>query len=240
MRIIFIRHAEPDYENNTLTTKGFREAEILSDRVTKWEVDRFYSSPLPRAQLTGAPSLKKLGRELTVVDWMKEFYYPIDDPTTGRHKVPWDFMPEYWTKQEQFYDYKTFDQHPLFGEEYREAVAAMREGLDAILAEYGYTRQDDYYLCDEEKTKEDDNKTIVFFGHLGANLEAVGYLLNISPVILQQTLFLAPTAVSILNFEKRMPGRAMARAQVLGSTSHLEMAGEPLSRMGAFCDVSDY
>ncbi len=33
MRLIFIRHAEPDYEHNTLTKKGFREAEILSNRV---------------------------------------------------------------------------------------------------------------------------------------------------------------------------------------------------------------
>ena len=49
MRIIFIRHAEPDYEHNTLTPRGFREAELLSDRVPHWKVDRFYSSPLERA-----------------------------------------------------------------------------------------------------------------------------------------------------------------------------------------------
>ena len=33
MRIIFIRHGEPDYDNNTLTEKGFREAELLKDRI---------------------------------------------------------------------------------------------------------------------------------------------------------------------------------------------------------------
>ena len=44
MRIIFIRHAEPDYEHNTLTPRGFREAELLSDRVPHWKVERFIPS----------------------------------------------------------------------------------------------------------------------------------------------------------------------------------------------------
>ena len=29
MKITIIRHAEPDYENNTITKKGFKEADIL-------------------------------------------------------------------------------------------------------------------------------------------------------------------------------------------------------------------
>ena len=37
MRLILIRHCEPDYMNNTLTPKGFREAEILKDRVSNPE-----------------------------------------------------------------------------------------------------------------------------------------------------------------------------------------------------------
>ena len=32
MRLIFIRHAEPDYQHNCLTEKGCREAEILCGR----------------------------------------------------------------------------------------------------------------------------------------------------------------------------------------------------------------
>ena len=34
MRIIFVRHAEPDYANDTLTEKGWREAALLAERVS--------------------------------------------------------------------------------------------------------------------------------------------------------------------------------------------------------------
>lgn len=30
MRLIFVRHGEPDYVNDTLTEKGWREAELLA------------------------------------------------------------------------------------------------------------------------------------------------------------------------------------------------------------------
>lgn len=247
MRIIFIRHAEPDYEHNTLTPRGFREAELLSDRVPHWKVDRFYSSPLERAKLTAEPSLRKMGRTAEIVDWMREFSYAIIDPTTGKRQVPWDFMPQYWTEQPRFFDKDDFYRHPLLqsAPEYEKAVLSLRSGLDDILAEYGYHRKDSYYLADEERTRGDDDTTIVFFAHLGANLEAVGYLLGISPVVLQQTIYLAPTSLCILNTEKRQagsipdaePGIAMFRAQVLGDVSHLLSGNQTISESGSFARV---
>ena len=45
MRIIFVRHAEPDYANDTLTEKGWREAALLAERVSGWDVTDFYVSP---------------------------------------------------------------------------------------------------------------------------------------------------------------------------------------------------
>ena len=242
MRLIFIRHAEPDYPNNSLTEKGFREAELLSERIKNWKVDRFYASPLARAVLTAVHSLDKLGlseQDLIKVDWMKEFSYMIMDPTTGKTHVPWDFMPSWWTQQEHFYDPFDWYVHPIFrsADGYTEAVRAMRKGINGILEEYGYYRSGAFYHRDDKKTAGDDEKTVVFFGHLGANLEAIGYLLGISPVVLQQGIYLAPSSVTIINMDKRLPGDAMPRAQCIGDTSHLQVAGEPLSASGAFSPV---
>ena len=44
MRLIFIRHAEPDYSIDSLTEKGWREAELLSERLSKLNVKEFYVS----------------------------------------------------------------------------------------------------------------------------------------------------------------------------------------------------
>ncbi len=59
MRIIFVRHAEPDYEKDSLTENGRKEAEALAVRTKNWtDIDRFYCSPLGRAVETAAPTLK--------------------------------------------------------------------------------------------------------------------------------------------------------------------------------------
>lgn len=41
MRLIFIRHGDPDYVHDTLTEKGKREAELLAQRVKNWDVSKF-------------------------------------------------------------------------------------------------------------------------------------------------------------------------------------------------------
>lgn len=61
MRIIFVRHGDPDYANDTLTEKGWREAALLAERVSGWDVTDFYVSPLGRAQDTASLSLKRWG-----------------------------------------------------------------------------------------------------------------------------------------------------------------------------------
>ena len=63
MKIIFIRHGEPNYEIDSLTEKGWREAELLSKRTAKWNVTDFYCSPLGRAKDTASFTLKNAGRE---------------------------------------------------------------------------------------------------------------------------------------------------------------------------------
>ena len=53
MKLVIVRHADPDYSIDSLTEKGWREAELLSDRIAKLDVKEFYCSPLGRAKDTG-------------------------------------------------------------------------------------------------------------------------------------------------------------------------------------------
>ena len=73
MKILIIRHAEPDYENNTLTKKGFVEAEYLSDKLKHSNITHIYSSPLNRAYLTAKPTAQKINKEIKIYDWLTEF-----------------------------------------------------------------------------------------------------------------------------------------------------------------------
>lgn len=49
MKILLIRHGDPDYTIDSLTKKGWKEAEYLSERLEKLDVKEFYVSPLGRA-----------------------------------------------------------------------------------------------------------------------------------------------------------------------------------------------
>ena len=58
MRLIFIRHADPDYTIDSLTEKGWKEAELLSRRLSSMDIKAFYCSPLGRARDTASLTLQ--------------------------------------------------------------------------------------------------------------------------------------------------------------------------------------
>ena len=238
MRIIFIRHGDPDYINDALTEKGVREARLLSDRVAGWPVDQydFYCSPLGRARQTASYSLEKIGKQAVTHEWMKEFSYTIQDPTTGRIGVPWDLMPEYWTGIPEMYDKEAWKKTDIYrsNEELVPAYENVCGSLDRLLEDYGYTRQHDYYV---HTPRQDVNDTIVIFCHLGITCVMLSHLLGISPVLLLHGMYLAPTSVTVAATEERQNHIARFRTLMIGDVAHLLQNGEPISGAGYFTDV---
>ena len=115
MRILIIRHGDPDYEHDSLTPKGWREAELLSDRISKMEIKDFYVSPLGRAKDTASLTLQKMNRTATECQWLREFAPRIHRPDVpDRETIAWDWLPEDWTKEENFYRFDHWWEHPAF------------------------------------------------------------------------------------------------------------------------------
>lgn len=233
MRLIFIRHGDPDYAKDSLTEKGWREAEHLSKRVSGWKVDDFYCSPLGRAKDTASLSLEKLNREVEICPWLKEFFVLIKDPVTGNDRIPWDFMPDFWTKEPILYEKDRWFEAPVMQTgELKKSYQEVCNGIDEILSRYGYDREGAYYV-----TKEGNDATIVFFCHLGVMFTIMSHLLGIAPSVLWHGFFVAPTSVTILTTEERVPGNAYFRCQTMGDTRHLHDGGEPISASGYFTEL---
>lgn len=234
MKLIFIRHAEPDYTIDSLTEKGWREAEILSHRVAKWNIKDIYCSPLGRAKDTASFSLKALGREAVIHDWLQEFYYRVIDEQTGEITIAWDFMPEYFVantdlhNKDEWYNTTVMKSGEIAGH-----YSAVVQAFDELLAQHGYRKREDGVY---EVTEHNDD-VLVFFCHFGITALLTGYLTGIAPPVLWQGFFMAPTSVTILGSEERIPGEAAFRVQVFGDASHLTEAGEPLSASGYFTDM---
>ena len=78
MRLLFIRHAEPDYSTDTLTEKGRREAALLAQAAPSLQMDHCFVSPLGRAQETASYCMKAAGTTAKTLDWLEEFDAPVD------------------------------------------------------------------------------------------------------------------------------------------------------------------
>ena len=61
MRLIIVRHGDPNYELDTLTENGWKEARLAAECIAKLDVKDFYVSPLGRAQDTAGCTIEKMG-----------------------------------------------------------------------------------------------------------------------------------------------------------------------------------
>lgn len=228
MKILIIRHGEPDYSIDSLTEKGWREAEILADRLEKADVRDFYVSPMGRARATAKPTLERLHREAEVLDWLHEFRGYAVDPFTGEQRCPWNLAPQYWTKQTDLYDPEAWRTHSIYaagtvGRVYDETVA----GVDALLARYGYVRDGKIYRYEES-----NSAMIALFCHFGLGMAMISHLIGVSLTALWQGFLMPTSSVTTFVSEERIPGEAYFRCIQLGDTSHLYAAHEPISSAG--------
>ena len=104
MKLLIVRHGDPDYSIDSLTETGWIEAELLSDRLCKLDVKAFYCSPKGRARDTAKATLEKLGRQAEVLPWLREFSPQVLRPGKDKPGVAWDWLPQDWTADKRFYD----------------------------------------------------------------------------------------------------------------------------------------
>ena len=134
MKLLIIRHGDPDYSIDSLTEKGRIEAELLKKRLVKQDIKDFYCSPLGRAKATAAPTLAAFGKEAEICPWLEEFSGYIIDPETNEKRIPWDLMPEYWTKESNCFDKDKWLDTPLMSSgNIMEKYAAAVDGIDRLL-----------------------------------------------------------------------------------------------------------
>ena len=78
MRLLFIRHGDPDYVHDTLTEKGVDEARALARLIPGLNVGDCYVSPLGRARKTALLALEGTGIEPVEQVWLQEFMTDYD------------------------------------------------------------------------------------------------------------------------------------------------------------------
>lgn len=236
MKLVIVRHGDPDYEKDSLTEKGWREAKLLAERISKLEVKNFYVSPLGRAKDTASLTLRKMGRTAAECDWLREFPPKIFRPDVKKREIiAWDWLPEDWTADSRYFDRNAWCQTEIMKEGgVDKAYRYVTENLDKLLAEHGYVREGEIY-----RAAHANRDTIVFFCHFGLECVLLSHLMNVSPMILWHHACAAPTAVTTLVTEERRQEKAVFRMSNFGDISHLYVGNEEPSFQARFCETFD-
>ncbi|MDO4523539.1 MAG: histidine phosphatase family protein [Eubacteriales bacterium] len=251
MKIYIVRHADPDYEHDTLTEHGWEEARRLVPRFSTLDIKNFYVSPLGRARDTASCTLQALHRTAEVCDWLREFpaelnvsdyeelkaAYPdtkyAADGTSKR--IVWDMLPGYLTAHPEYLDRCLWRKSLVAANSDIVSVYdSVTTQFDMLLAKHGYERQGDCYHAVHP-----NRDAIAFFCHYGLECVLLSHLMNVSPFALWNGTVFAPTSVSLLRTEERKSGIAYFRAAQLGDISHLYVDGMEPSFSARFCETYD-
>ncbi len=233
MKLLIIRHGDPDYEADSLTEKGWREAEYLAERLAKLDVKEFYVSPLGRAKDTASLTLKKMGRTAVECEWLREFAPRIDRPDRREKSIAWDWLPQDWTKDARFYrDDAWYEQEAMKNGKVRQEYEWVAENLDRVIAAHGYRREGRCYRAEAP-----NRDTIVMFCHFGVGCVLLSHLLGISPMVLWHGFCAAPSSAAVLVTEERRRGIASFRMSAYGDISHLYANEEEPAFSARFCET---
>ena len=228
MRLYLIRHADPDYPNNTITERGHKEAQALAARLAKENLDRVYSSPLGRAVHTMHYTVGLTNHTPVIEDWTQEIANTTADMGEWGTRAIWDLPAEILRGPNRTGAYGTWENLPYVEQTPIRAMAdEIKIASDAFLARHGYERKGGLYRC-VAPSKE----RIAVFCHGGFGLAWLSHLLEIPLPLMWSGFWLAPSSVTTIFFEQRSEEWAVPRCVGLGDTSHLYAEGLEISPRG--------
>ena len=230
MRLLIVRHAEPNYELDCLTERGRRQAELLGERLRRIPAKAYYASPLGRAKETARRVLAPLGREAEELPWLAEFRGRTGGLITGKRRIPWDFRTTQWYDRPLLMDRERWTEDELVsGGSVKEIWDETTQGVDALLQKHGYRRDGGVYRC--EHNKED---TIVLFCHYGVGMAVLSYLTGMPALPMWQAFLFLPASVTTLVTQERVKGEIEFRCLCAGDVAHLLHEPDVLSWAGEF------
>lgn len=236
MRLLIIRHGDPDYEQDGLTPLGQQQAAALGEKLRQTPIRMVFASPLGRARMTAQYTANNHDLSIQILPWIREMNDICIDaeellcrpklrtPELAKEEwikkpAAWNIPPKClmtvpdddWTKNEMFLSTKA-----------AERVQEMLEGTCEFLGQFGIQplSQGGYRIQRSLKKFGD----VAVFCHQGAGLAWMAMLLGIPLLTVWRSCYIAPTSVTTLLLEENDQEYATFRMISMGDTSHLYQA----------------
>ncbi|MBR2528356.1 MAG: histidine phosphatase family protein [Blautia sp.] len=215
MRIIFVRHGEPDYDRDCLTEEGKKQAAAAAERLFRENISMIYTSPNGRARETASYTAALLGLPVIILDYMHEISW-------GGYQIAHNGHP--WTladlMMEEGFDFRNQDwrKHPYFdgnaASDYYQMISLQ---FDALLMEYGYRHENLRFLCET-----DTDQTIALFSHGGSGACVLAHLLNLPFPYVASVMQFDYTSLIVLNFPVREGEYVFPRLELFNDSAHIK------------------
>ncbi len=219
MRIVFVRHGEPDYARDCLTELGRIQAEKAAQRLLGEGIGEIYASPLGRARETAQAAAEVLGLPVKTLDFMEEVRWGSADGEelyAGGH--PWAIADE-MARQGMELNRPDWRDAPWFRtNRVVECVDRVERGIDEWLAGFGYLREGKHYRHAEE---EEQHKTVALFSHGGSSCAAMGHILGLPFPYAIALLHLDFTGITVVRLDSRAGIGAIPQLKCSNDTAHL-------------------
>ena len=227
MRIILVRHGDPNYEKDCLTELGHKQAAVAAQRLLKEGIDEIYSSPLGRARQTAGYFSKASGiKDIKILDFMQEIRFGTEEDLYNNKWNPW-LGVQALVRDGQDLQSPAWREYPVFKDNLATVDAdKIGEETDNWLAEQGYVREGLYYRCTKTPGSVDQNakeKTIAIFCHGGASAAFLARVLNQTfPYMCGSLLHFPHTTITVLEFDETPGELTLPIIDLLNDAGHLK------------------
>ena len=219
MRLIMVRHGEPDYEHDCLTETGRRQAAAAAERLAGEGISVIFSSPNGRARETASFTADLLRLPVTVLDWMHEISWGGPEIPAEGH--PWTLSE--WMIDREGFDFRALDwrKHPYFaGNIAADYLDTISERIDALLLLRGYRHEGNRFLCEDGR-----DETVALFSHGGSGACVLSHLLGLPFPWVCTVMPYDFTSVIILEFPVRPGEYVHPRIGLFNDCAHIRERG---------------
>ena len=218
MRVIFIRHGEPNYDLDCLTETGKIQAGLLAKRLKNAKIDEMWASPYGRAQETAKPTSIIRNEPFKTLEFMHEVdWESTDGQPLFADGNPWEIIDEMVRKGEDLQD-PNWKELPYFKtNSILQRVDYVEKNFDQWLAGYGYVR-DGY--CYNHLTEEKEHRNVAIFCHGGSTTAAIAHMLNILFPHACSMLHLEFTSITVIHLDNEK-GRVIPWLELVNDAGHL-------------------
>ena len=223
MRIIFVRHGEPDYARDCLTEQGLIQAKACAERLRFEGIEEIWSSPLGRAAETAAVTAEKLDLPVRTLDHMRELHWGSMDgeplPSDGH---PWELADRLAAEGWDLTD-PAWREHPYFSNNrVTEEADHVARKTDEWLLSLGYERHGNYYRCVRQ---DDRQKTVALFSHGGSSAAAMGHIMNLTFPYACGVFHIHFTGITIIRLCRHPGAERIPCLELVNDAAHIHGSG---------------